>query len=79
MSAATDQASIDQSTASPEWRRTHCPACGRKFGKRTVCTIAAWFTWGTPTDNDIVHWACRFVRLPIAGRRRQPKPQRKGA
>ena len=44
----------------------HCPACGRRFGRRAVKTVAAWFRCGLVQDGDVVHWGCRFVRRPKA-------------
>ena len=41
-----------------------CPACGRRFGKHAVLTVAAWFSFGTPRNGDIVHWGCRFTPRP---------------
>jgi hypothetical protein len=33
--------------------------------------VAGWFFAGTPDDGDIVHWGCRFARVPFAHRERR--------
>jgi len=47
---------------------TVCPACGRKFGKHAKLTIARWRPFGTPDDDDIVHFGCRYQTVPRAVR-----------
>jgi len=47
---------------------TVCPACGKKFGRRAICTIAAWRTFGYVRDEDVVHWGCRHVAFPKKSR-----------
>ena len=58
------------------YRLARCPACGRRFGKRPVLTLAIWFTFGSPRREDIVHYSCRFTRAPINVRREYRRQRR---
>ena len=50
---------------------TTCAACGRKFIGRERFTFAAWFKFGTPRVDDLVHLRCARKRFP-AERRARP-------